>query len=219
MKLCVKLLLLLCFVSLSYETYSQNSDQITTSQFDSLINEVRKLTKYDSGSPVIFGKLENYCSDIRLARFDSIYESNGGKIIRYPDSPELKRLLCDSISIHEKIVFDKFVYIKMYSTDDMLVDLALKSSSEIALSFFLLLCSDDNPKSKKVLDHYLLDKSEIWIEDCERRKKQKVRDFMLDRLFLCLTYDGRIPMITEKELAGYLKIAKDYKSPWTIMTK
>ena len=216
MKLCLKLLLLLCSVSLSYETYSQNSDQITIPQFDSLISEVKKLTKYDSGSPVVFGKLENYCWDIMLARFDSMYESNGGKIIRYPDSPEVKRLLCESISINEKIVFDKFVCIKRFSTDDMLVALALKSSSEIAVYFFLLLCSDDNPKSKKILDHYLFDKSEIWIEECGRRKKQKARDFMLDRLFICLTYDGRIPMITQKELAGYLKIAKDYKSPWTI---
>lgn len=208
--------MLLDLFLLSSKMDGQIHQQIIAPKFDSLIKEVKVLTKYESGLPTVFGKLENYCWDLQTQYWDSIL---GGKTIRYPDSLSSKKYLCASISLNEKTVFNKLVDIKKLSTDDILVELAKRNSSEISIYCFLLLCSDDNPKCKKILDYYLSSNSEIWIEQCGHREKQKIRDFMLDRLFTCLLYDGRITMTTEKELANYLKIAKDYKSPWTITTE
>lgn len=204
-------ILLFGFFFLSSEIDAQPHKQIIAPAFDSLIKEVKTLTKYQSGVSIAFGKLENYEWDLRSAYWDSIYESKGGKIIRYPDSPAVKQYFCDSISPIEKTIFNKLIEIKKRSTDDILVELANKNSTEISTYCFLLLCSDDNPKSKKILDHYLSSDAEIWIEECGQRIKQKVRDFMLARLLSCLFYDGRIPMISEEELKNYyLKIGKEY---------
>lgn len=211
MKANICLILLASFFLTSAETDAQPNNQIIAPAVDSLIKEVKTLTKYESGVSIVFGKLENYEWRLQAAYWDSIYESGGGIIIRYPDSAADKQYFCDSISPSEKSVFNKLIDIKKRSTDDILVDLANKNSAEISTYCFLLLCSDDNKKSKKILDHYLYSDAEIWIEECGQRNKQKVRDFMLNRLLTCMFYFGRAPMITEKELKDYyFKIGKAY---------
>jgi len=215
MKTCIKLFLLVYMFLLSSPIDGQMQKQIIHSESDSLIKEVSKLTRYESSVPIVYGKLENYCWDLIQAKFDSIYKSDGGIIIRYPDSPSVKNLFCDSISLDEERIFNKLVDIKKHSTDDMLVKLATKNSSAISIYCFLLLCVDDNYKCKQILNHYMSDNAQIWIEQCGQRKKQKVRDFMLNRLFTSMFSDGRSPMITKKEWTDYLKIAKDYKGPLT----
>lgn len=203
----------------TYYSNAQLHNQVFDLELDSMIQEVKALTKFESGLPIAFDDLENYCWRIRSAYWDSIYVSKGGKTIKYPDPPDTENYFCDSNSLEEKTVFNKLINIKKRTTDDMLVELANKSSSEITIYCFLLLCADDNPKSKKILNHYLHNKSEVWLEYCGRRTKIKTRDFMLNRLFRCLFYDGRIPMITNKEFTDYEKAVKDYDSPGTTETE
>jgi hypothetical protein len=199
------------FFLFTSELDAQANKQALLSVIDSMVKEVSSLTTYKSGIPVVLGKLETYEWNLRSAYWDSIYESKGGKILRYPDSPGVKNKFCDSISPFEKTVFTKLIAIKTRSSADMLIELSLKNKPDISLYCFLLLCTDDNPKSRKILDHYLYSDAEIWIEECGERKKQKVRDFMLGRLLLCLFYEGRAPMITEEQLKTYYtKIGKEF---------
>lgn len=211
MKTYIRVSLILIFTLYSLQGDTQAGKQVTKPAVDSLISEIKSLIKYESSTAIIFGKLESYEWNVRFAHWDSIYKSKGGKITKYPDSPNVKMNFCDSISPYEKIFFNRLINIKKETTDDILVNLSNHSTPEVAVYCFMLLCSDDNPKSKAILDYYLSSETEIWVEECGRRTKQKVRDFMLARLLSCLFYDGRKPMISEKELKTYYsKIGKEY---------